>query len=204
MRKKEVERCSQCGFRTVWCICNSIKKTDNKTEVMLITHANDQRKPSNTGKIIASSLANCRLIRYGNKDEILDFEEIMQRNIAILYPNETSGTLSPELYEELGRPVITVLDGTWSQAARLASKFSKKNARFIKLPPGGHGRYFLRNSGSPDRLCSAEALIRTLKLLGEETAGLENALKLFIEKNLQIRGRLPAAKQNIAKNAGNG
>ena len=183
-------RCAKCGFRLKWCICGEIKKTSNSTDVILITHARDLKKPSNTGKIISACFDNCETIRYGEIGKALDVNSFVDRNTLILYPNDVSNEITKEFYESFAKPPITILDGTWKQAARMASKLKKAGGNFIHLPKGDYDKYMLRNSGKEERLCSAQALIQTLKILGEDTLECEKALRLFIDRNLKIRGRL--------------
>ena len=189
-RNKDIQRCEKCGFRIEWCICPQISKMKNFSDIILITHALDEKKPSNTGKIISTTLTKCETIRYGHIDERLDIQSLSKRNILLLYPNEDSQEITKDLYESLKKPAILVLDGTWHQASKLANKFKKIGAKFIHLPQGNYSKYLLRSSGREERLCTAQALIECLKILGEDTLNFENALNLFIEKNLQIRGRL--------------
>ena len=188
--KELLERCSECGFRKEWCICNSIKKMDNKTRVLLITHAQDERKPSNTGKIIRASVQNYCLVRYGTKEERIDYEWIKNQNPVILFPNENAVILSKTYCESLYSPTLVILDGTWSQAAKLANKLIKITSNFVTLPQGSYNKYLLRDSGTENKLCSAQALIEALNILGEDTVNIQNAIDLFITKNLQIRGQI--------------
>ena len=188
--KKAIIRCSKCGFRLEWCICGEIKKINNSADIVLIAHILDEQKPSNTGKIISACLENCEVIKYGAIGEVFDINSFANKNTLILYPTEESKEITKELYESLSKPSITILDGTWSQAAKMANKFKKAGGKFIHLPKGIYDKYMLRKSNKEERLCSAQALIQTLKILGENTLEFENALKLFIEKNLKIRGRI--------------
>lgn len=189
-RRNNIERCDKCGFRLEWCICHDLSKMNNNANVILITHVQDEKKPSNTGKIISAVLSKCKKIRYGQIGEPLNIESILTENVILLYPSEDSKEITKELYDSLNRPAILTLDGTWHQASKMANKFKKAGATFIHLPQGNYTKYLLRNSGKEERLCTAQALIECLRILGEDTTNLETALNIFIEKNLKIRGKL--------------
>ncbi|MCQ2736886.1 MAG: DTW domain-containing protein [bacterium] len=191
MRKgKNAERCRLCGFRKEWCICSEIGRADIKARLIIIQHTMDAVKPSNTANIIRLA-SGCEIMRYGgNREEVIDYNYIDSMSPFILYPAEDSKPLSKELWIESGRPPLIALDGTWKQAARAAAKFAGRNVKFVRLPEGfSGGGYKLRKSGSEERLCTGEAVIDALKTMGEDTSVLEDALKLFINKNLLIRGR---------------
>ncbi len=190
MRKssRTIDRCISCGFRREQCICSRIETSETKTKLALIIHQHDEVKPSNTGKLLIAAVPSCIVYRYGFKEHTLDYKEISTIHPAVLFPKPGARTISKELWQEWENPTLLVVDGTWSQAAKQANKLSATTEKFVTLPPGDYLKYKLRNSGSDDKLCTAQAVIEALKILGEDTEKIQAALDLFIENNLKIRG----------------
>lgn len=194
MRKaRNADRCPDCGFRRELCICARLPSISTSARLVIIQHSLDAIKPSNTANLVAR-MTGCERIRYGgDRDEVADAGLVASLSPVVLYPAASSSVLSRESWEELGRPPIVILDGTWRQAAREASRLSRAGcSRFARLPDGFRGNYRLRKSGFEDRLCTAEAVAALFRVLGEDSNAdaLERGLGLFIEKNLLIRGRL--------------
>ncbi len=192
MRKnKTAVRCPICGFKEGMCICGELPRVNLNVQLILVQHTLDAIKPSNTGNII-QAITSCKVIRYGgSKNERLEAEQIADLGL-ILYPAASALTLSRELWEIKGRPPLIAIDGTWKQAARVASKLKKTSSseNFVKLRGNFKSFYRLRNSGMANRLCTGEAISEALKILGEDAEKIDMGLSLFIEKNLKLRGKL--------------
>jgi len=165
---------------------------ETRARLAVLQHAKDARRVSNTGRMLASLVRGAGLLPYGLPGEALDIGALAARpESAILFPKEEAAELSPRLFGAGAVPTLFLLDGTWSQGARLARRLMRAGGRVARLPPGPPGRYRLRRGGQPSRLCTFEAAFRALRALGEEepAARLEACFGQWVERHLEFRAR---------------
>lgn len=106
-------RCPAC--LQVICVCAELPRVATEARFVLIRHALEIWKPSNTGRLAALALPNSELHEYGARDrEIPLLEEAP--GTCLLFP-------TPDAHEHVGRVTrIIVLDGTWHQARHMAQR----------------------------------------------------------------------------------
>ncbi len=117
----------------------------------------------------------------------------------VLFPSDGSPVLTPEMAAPRpGRRVAFVLiDGTWHQASRMSHRIAAlRGMRHVKLPPGPPSSWSIRNPLLPEQLCTLEAAIRVVAVLGRtaDADRMLDALELIEARMLFMKGRLPRPK----------
>ena len=183
------------------CLCADISHLPTETRVVLLMHAQEANKPSNTGRLAHLCLPNSEIRYRGLKDGgPLDLSGLVDpdHETWMLYLSERSETIDAELVCARKKPVrLLVLDGNWSQASRLGAKLSRQlppSVKHVKLSQGKPSEYRLRTEHHPDGLATFEAIARALGFLeGEEIqAEMERIFRLMTDRVLFTRGKLAA------------
>lgn len=94
---------------------------------------------------------------------------------------------------DAGSPIV-VVDGTWRRAKARARRAPLLALPLVSLPTEAPSAYPLRNGRQEDRLCTLEAVARSLRALGsdEDARALEELLRVFVERTIELReGRGP-------------
>lgn len=170
-----LNRCDQCQVPKELCYCQQLKIVENKTRVSIIMHRRERFLTSNTAVVANRVLKNCEIILRGMKDQSASEDLIMEQNQVplVLFPSEDALAIgSQELKEYIaGRTVhLIVPDGSWGQAKRVAKREpALKDVQAIKLASTSPSLYRLRRQVASGRLCTFEAIARTLGELEDLT-----------------------------------
>jgi DTW domain-containing protein YfiP len=119
-----------------------------------------------------------------------------ERTLWILHPD---GELPPAMAEP-GRMQILVLDGSWSEAARMR-RVVESWGQCVRLPAGlPPSRYGLRKPPAPGMYSTVEALGILLELigLGDAANQLRIQFELHVYAGLRSRGAVVAAEKFLA------
>ncbi|MBI4593415.1 MAG: DTW domain-containing protein, partial [Candidatus Rokubacteria bacterium] len=153
------------------CVCASLPRLAIPERILIVQHAREACKTTNTGRLVHRLLENSLLTRYGGRGEPFDpapFQHA-EADYAMLYPRDGAPLLTPDpCRSRTGRlRAFILLDGTWSQAAKMSRRVpGVKDIPCYVLPPGEPGRWAVRHSDDPCRLATIEACARLLVLLG--------------------------------------
>ncbi|MBS2033758.1 DTW domain-containing protein [bacterium] len=173
-------RCAGCFLLPAFCICSQIPKIPNRHKVFIVRHVREHRKSTNTARLAARALEQCKLLTYGDRDYPLDFDSVPNRGY-LLFPEalDHSGRPDPN-----GPPVhdlvqgpppafenLIVLDGTWAQARRMSHRLEPvahmPRLSFTEVPP----RARLRRPPMANTSATLEAIGHALWYLEGETIG---------------------------------
>lgn len=167
------QRCARCFLWTPRCICAEIPRVITRTRWLILRHALERAKPSNTGRFAAMALG-CPLVDVYGPGEEPALPPIPE-GTWLLFPDGRGDGTPP-------RPSgLVVVDGTWSQSRRMVQRLPGL-ARLprLSLPASSHPLPRLRRSPRPDGMSTLEAAAEALALLeGEETA---RPLRVFQEE----------------------
>ncbi len=193
--KSRRPRCRTCGLHLELCLCAEAPQLDNATEVVVVQHAVERRKPTSTTPLLLHVLANKSLLIHGATDQRFAAEALDDDvGSVLLYPDPDATDLAT-LPPTPRRRRLIVLDGTWSQCARMARRIPElRRLTRVALPPGPPSNWSLRRNQSADRLCTLEATMRALAIL-EDPLDVEPVLSHFHKvtaRALYMRARLPA------------
>ena len=124
-QRSSCETCERPA-RTCWCdhIANpKVKLT--RTQIVIIQHPNERKRPIRTAKMLENGLENCHIfVRRKVKDLNREDEKLRHwlehPGAHVLFPQEDAKT--PEdlvKNDNLAKIVLIVLDGTWDEAKKM-------------------------------------------------------------------------------------
>jgi DTW domain-containing protein YfiP len=194
-------RCPRCRLHAELCICELCPRLELKTRVVVVMHAQEFEKPSNTGRLTSLCLPNSEMrLRGIYKGPALSLDGLVDDEYEtwMLALSDRSEELTPEVVACRKKPVrLIVPDGTWAQASRTASMLAKKlpsNVRHVKLGLGRPSEYRLRTEHLAEGLATFEAISRALGMLEGEAVQtkLEELFRIMTDRVLYMRGKLAA------------
>jgi DTW domain-containing protein len=176
-----------------------VPRLHTRTQLVLVVHQLELRKPTNTGSLAARCLIGSRMVVRGARRPagdapVSDLPAAWADAAAplLLFPDRDAVPL--EHWRRSPVPVTLVVpDGTWRQAARVRRRIAGLAAiPCVCLPPEPPSLYRLRRA-RPGRLSTLEAVARALGILEgpEVEARLLHILRVMIDRMLWSNGRLP-------------
>jgi DTW domain-containing protein YfiP len=161
-----------------------------------MAHFMEDYRPSSTGHLINRVIPSAGRFIY-RKERSLDRATIAppDRELWILHPDGEPLAVN----SGSDRIQVMLLDGTWSQVARMAQVVSGWG-RKVRLPLAGASRYWLRAQGHAGRFSTVEALLSLLGALGfsREQAELRLQFELHVFAHLCARGQKQLAAEYLA------
>ncbi|MDO9543361.1 MAG: tRNA-uridine aminocarboxypropyltransferase [Kiritimatiellia bacterium] len=154
-------RCSRCYLRREICICPILPTVQTRAEFLILRHIGEAGRPSNTGRLVALTLPNSRIVPCGGGERIgissPDDELLRASGTWLLWPD---GTTPRTDMPELTPPErVVVLDATWQQARRLYATVPALRAMpQLVLPSPHRDRNRLRDQHRPDGMSTIEAV----------------------------------------------
>ena len=199
-------RCGVCGLHVEVCLCDELPRVTLPVETVLIQHAFECHRPTNTGRLTHAMLVNSRLLRFGVRGQPLDESNLvspMGRHF-VLFRMEGAQTATRErLVSGNGEPVtVFVLDGSWQHALRMRRRIAALHAMpCLALPPGAPSAWQVRRGRAPEELCTLEACARLVAILGQPDQAQRmmgiltrvNRLTLAMRSQPGPRGQVPDA-----------
>jgi tRNA-uridine aminocarboxypropyltransferase len=189
MRTRRLVRCSDCALPVSLCLCRTLPRFDCTTRILVIMHYLEERKPTNTGRLLARILSGAEIALRGSA-ALDDWMAPAGTRRLLLFPGAGARVLRPE-DAAAGPLALVVPDGTWRQARRICLREkTAREAELVTLPAGPPGRYGgLRRTPSEGSLCTFEAVARALGIL--EGPRLEEqmmrVLDEFVRRSLATR-----------------
>jgi len=168
------------------CICAEIPKVEARTGVLVLRHALEERKSTNTARIARLALPDVKIVDY-DAGRPPDVDALVEAHAPawLLYPGREGQV--PE-----GRPShIVVLDGTWVQARKMLHKHPsllRLPRLSLATPPAEMRR--LRSTPIAGARSTLEAIADALRVVeGDAIADPLHALHaLYVERVLTARG----------------
>jgi DTW domain-containing protein YfiP len=175
-------RCRRCYLPDRICPCATLTPIPTRTEVVILRHAREAWKSTNSARWAALALERCSLVDVDGEDD-LPLEKL--RGAALLLPGGRP-------VEEVRPERLIVLDGTWSQVRRMSThRVALRGLPTVSLSSVGPVEPLrLRARPAPAHLSTFEAIAEALRALegdavGDAVAGVH---RLFIERVLSTRG----------------
>ncbi|MGZ3652158.1 MAG: tRNA-uridine aminocarboxypropyltransferase [Bdellovibrionota bacterium] len=201
MQTGKKARCPRCRLHAELCLCAECPQLSLRTRVVVLMHAQEFDKPSNTGRLASLCLPNSELrLRGIYKGPPLSLDGLVDDEYEtwMLCLTERSEELTPALVVSARKPVrLLVPDGTWAQASRLSSQLARKlppSVRHVKLGLGAPSEYRLRTEHLAEGLATFEAIARALGYLEGPAVQekLEALFRVMTDRVLYMRGKLGA------------
>jgi DTW domain-containing protein len=142
------------------CFCADIPTVTTRTRIVLVRHAAEISRTSNTGRLVARALPGCTLVDHGVPGELLDLTGDLGPDARVLYPG---GGPPAERVDTL-----VVLDGSWSHVKGMRWRIPPlASLPSLSLPAPAVAPLRVRRGKQPDQLATIEAVAAALALLGE-------------------------------------
>jgi DTW domain-containing protein YfiP len=183
-------RCPACLLHREVCLCALVPNPPLPvtTQLRLVIHRLEARKPTNTGRLAARCLAGSEVIERGHENApSAELVAAPGTTLLLLFPHADATALTAAD----GPATLVVPDGTWSQAAKVRRRVpGLAAARCVTLPPGPPSRYQLRHEAHAHGLATMEAIARAIGILDGAPAqrALEAVFDEFVDRTLRVRG----------------
>jgi DTW domain-containing protein YfiP len=194
-RANAAVRCLRCRMHGSLCVCSLIPRLVTRTQLVLVTHRNEDRKSTNTGRLASECLAQSRVLVRGHETSPEDRLEVAAgTRPLLLFPHEGARDLRD--FADGEEPVTLIVpDGTWRQASKVRQRVrGLGRVPCVTLPPGPPSRYRLRFESHHNGLATIEAIARALQILeGQSVAdALLRVFDAMVERTLWARGDIDA------------
>ncbi|MGC4089878.1 MAG: DTW domain-containing protein [Polyangiaceae bacterium] len=199
-RSKRAVRCLRCRLHVESCVCAELPRIELSTRVALVMHHREATKPTATGPLALTCLANSARYLHGLQDAPLDLVHLHEdgaRRVLVLFPTEGARALSRALRDEDERPITLVVpDGNWRQARRIPQRVrGLEHAEHVVLPPGPPSAWGVRWEPMAGGLATFEAIARAIGVLenADAQARLESAFARIVAVTVAARSQSSAA-----------
>ena len=208
-------RCERCRLPSARCACAWCPPCTDSVGVCLIMGDIEAIKPSNTGWLIADAVRDTFAFGWARTavdPGLLAVLADPQWQPLLVFPGEYAAperVLSAPPPPAMGpagakRPLLVLLDGTWSEARKMFRKSPYLDALpVLSLRPEVVSRYSLRRSHTGLHLCTAEVAALCLELVGhpQQAMRLNDWLDVFSAHYLGARRNLPVNTASAAHRA---
>lgn len=195
-RRHRRARCERCTLHTDLCVCAQLPRITTPLRWILVQHAADRLRPTNTGRLVVAMLENVEVLIYANRAATCatSLVEVPTEDCWLLYPAPEAEVLTPEMLRDMAacNRTLVLLDGTWRQTARMRRRLPHLRAmRCFRLPPAAPSTWSIRQATQPARLCTLETVIRLVALIGQPVLAMRmwEAMKWIEGRLLYMRGR---------------
>lgn len=172
-------------FPPALCLCSAAPRLTPPFQLVIVRHASEYRRLTNTARWAALAIAGTEVIDHGLPGPPLDLEALRAPGTVVLFPSPHPG---PALAVPPTR--IVVPDGTWSQARRMLQRLPVLQALPRLTLPGPPPGLRLRRPHRGDGMSTLEAIAGALRAQGRE-ADAEALLAfhaLAVERVMRLKG----------------
>jgi len=144
------------------CFCAEIPVIATRVRIVVVRHAAEIPKTSNTGRIAAMALANAVLLDHGLQDQPLDLGPLVEGDARVLFPGGGAPAQGSDVR------TLVVLDGSWSHVRGMRWRIPPlERVPSLGLPAPAVAPLRMRRGKSPEQLATIEAVAAALDVLGE-------------------------------------
>ena len=188
-------RCPRCAFPPEACLCPEIPRLAVPWRVVILRHASEIPRMTNSGRWAALALEGAVLHDHA-RDGAPASDEALRALVgeapaALLFPSPHGPGRPPE-----GLRTIVVPDATWSQARRMVQRLRPLQALpRLSLPPPPPALR-MRQPPLAGGMSTLEAVAAALELLGDAAAGarLRALHAAAVERTLRLKGMWPPGR----------
>lgn len=119
--------CPRCWLDPGLCLCPDLPRVETRTRFVILRHANEAHRRTNSGRIAALALPRCEIVDRRERFDAIEFQP--PDGAWLLFPG---GSTAPT-----GEPgAIVVLDGSWREAKRMFLRVpALQRLPRLSLPP---------------------------------------------------------------------
>lgn len=154
--------CTHCGLPRNACVCAALPRVITRTRVVIVRHAQERFRSSNTGRLAHLCLPNSEIV----EPEAL--AQVPMQHAMLVFPTGEVPAAPPQPLPER----LLVLDASWSQARRMWRKLTPlRGVATLRLPEIQAPAARLRKAPGPGFVSTIEAVAAALRFLeGEGSA----------------------------------
>jgi DTW domain-containing protein len=187
-------RCPRCALQLPVCACELLVPLPIRTRFVVLRHAREAPKSSNTARWAALLVPGCELLQWSGRPDAGRLAGLGARGDWLLFP-DAAAVVAPAAKAPPPERVV-VLDGTWRQVRRMLRSLPALQAlpRFSVAPRPE--RVGLRAAPTPSHLSTLGAISGAVSLLESEALALvlDSWHRELVARALRARGRrLPEA-----------
>ncbi|MCP4955836.1 tRNA-uridine aminocarboxypropyltransferase [Photobacterium aquimaris] len=180
--------CLRCGFKFN-CICAMEPQLQSAADFVLLTHARESSKDTNTGILMTRTLPSCRVEMWHRTQPpqaLLNQLQDPSYQAWLVFPSDEQHLATPLTLPtpDSTKLLLIIIDATWQEARKMVRKSPWLNQLpRIALIPENTSSYSLRRNQQPGHLCTCEVGIELLKQLHHPQAAqqLQDYFTHFIE-----------------------
>lgn len=156
-------RCPRCLFPPAECLCPDVPRLETRTRFLLLRHASELNRPTNSGRWAALALPRARVVDYALPGAPADLSALAEPGTAVLFPSPSAPRLVPPPRQ------VVVLDATWTQARRMIQRIPALHALpRLTLPAlAAAGAPAMRRARVAGGISTLEAIAAALDAVGE-------------------------------------
>jgi DTW domain-containing protein len=179
-------RCPRCWIRLEFCVCTVTPTVATVTRVLVVRHERESWKSTGTARVAQLALPNFEFVDYGDDPNEANARLPELQGGVVLFPSE-----QPAPWPSTPPSVLVVLDGTWRQTRRMASRLPKLSALpKVQLTTAPRRMLRLRDTTFDEGRSTLEAIADALELLeGPHVAAPLHRLHAdYVERVFKARG----------------
>ena len=156
------------------CVCAIVPQLRTRTRLLVILHAAEAKKPTNTGRLAALCTDNSQVLVRGLPDAPLNLGFLAGERALVLCPDASATLVQPVAF-----PVTLIVpDGSWRQASKMPRREPMlRDLPRVRLPPVSARAPELRKETKDNGLATFVAIAHALGLL--EDPAIERSMLAF-------------------------
>lgn len=151
------------------CICSSIPRLTLGTRIVLVIHAKELKRTTNTGRLALHALVNSTMIVRGQDENPVNLSPLLESayDSYLFYPSLDALELSDIALQPRTRPIqLIVPDGNWRQASKVSTRHPElASLPRVKISHKNPGLNHLRKEHFPEGLSTLEAIAIALGII---------------------------------------
>jgi DTW domain-containing protein YfiP len=179
-------------------VCELLPRVRFATPIVIVQHVRERFKPTNTARLFARMAPETVVLSYGLAHPPFDPTPLEDRSVEwhLLFPREGAPVLDPRKCPTADRRLgLVVLDGTWTQCARMSRRVpGVLGLPSFSLPDGPPSIWTVRTQRQANGLSTFEAALRAIELV-EGSAVVLPVLQAFAwvtARVLRLKGKRPS------------
>lgn len=186
-QRKTKSPCNTCGLGAELCICALVPTLNLRTKVVLIIHAKELKRTTNSGRLAIKALQNSEMIVRGQTKVSLNLEPLLTETYESLffYPSDDAVELTSAFLRQFKKPIqLIVPDGNWRQASKVHLRHKELTHLprvMIRIP--NTAQHHLRREHNEFGMSTLEAVAHALGVI--EDHKIRDALLTVYKNKLQ-------------------
>ena len=156
--------CSDCKRTKDACYCSEIKKSHNKTRIIILQHPSESKHPLGTARMAQLSLDHVDILVGEDFNDHRELNDIIKKDSPILvFKTEYSQNLEEHIHKIAQPKTIIFLDGTWKKAKKIL--FTSTNLQQLNcyhFHANIKSKYTHRKAPKEEYLSTFESIIHIL------------------------------------------